>query len=582
MLRRIAASDYATIDLIVFNRAAKPTVPNTATPQPATLVHERSVRESVKGVFERLEQYPWLEPWTRIIRRSVAKARRFAGNRREPEPQNLWADLMNEPAPEPDAFKPIDASDLLRGIPAIEVSPRLTQFSDRFDADNIATIKAYDLDILIRLGFRILRGEILNAARFGVWSYHHGDNYVNRGESAGVWEVLEGAPCTGSVLQILNEDISNGVVLGRSWSATVPFSIVANRNDLYWKTASLLPRKLEELHRFGEQVFFDRVKEENRHLHFYSHRLYTAPTQSELNILLPRLRQRSEEFTRQQKSSLEQWILLYELKEAAPSTSLWRYKRIVPPQDRYWADPFPILQAGRYWIFIEEYLFDTGKGHISVIAMDRDGKYETPRRVLERPYHLSYPCIFSYEGVWYMIPETKRNRTVELYECVSFPDQWKLRRVLIEGVEAVDATVFAHHDRWWMFANIAEYNGTTSTWDELFVFHADDPVEGTWKRHPRNPVVSDVRRARPAGRLFTHEGVIYRPGQDCSRCYGYGIRLHELLRLTEEDYQEKEVCVIEPRWAPDLLGVHTLNFEQGLSIADALIRRPRALAEPSP
>jgi len=54
------------------------------------------------------------------------------------------------------------------------------------------------------------------------------------------------------------------------------------------------------------------------------------------------------------------------------------------------------------------------------------------------------------------------------------------------------------------------------------------------------------------------------------------------LRLTEEDYQEKEVCVIEPRWAPDLLGVHTLNFEQGLSIADALIRRPRALAEPSP
>ena len=76
------------------------------------------------------------------------------------------------------------------------------------------------------------------------------------------------------------------------------------------------------------------------------------------------------------------------------------------------------------------------------------------------------------------------------------------------------------------------------------------------------------------GVLFAHDGVIYRPGQDSSRCYGYGIRLYELLTLTEKEYEENEVCTIEPRWAPDLLGVHTLNFEQGLSVADALIRRP--------
>ena len=292
--------------------------------------------------------------------------------------------------------------------------------------------------------------------------------------------------------------------------------------------------------------------------------------------MLPNLQQRLEEFERQQENSWEQWILLYCLQQNGPSTSLWKYKRIVPPQDRYWADPFPVFHDGRYWVFIEEYLLDAAKGHISVLAMNRDGKYETPRRVLERPYHLSYPYIFSYEGVWYMIPETKQNRSVELYECVSFPDQWKLRRVLIEDIEAVDATLFRHQDRWWIFANIAENKGVSSTWDELFVFHSDNPVDGTWKPHARNPVVSDVRRARPAGRLFAHDGVIYRPGQDSSRCYGYGIRLHELLTLTEEEYQEREVCFIEPRWAPDLIGVHTLNFAQGISVADALIRRPRS------
>ncbi len=39
------------------------------------------------------------------------------------------------------------------------------------------------------------------------------------------------------------------------------------------------------------------------------------------------------------------------------------------------------------------------KGHISVIRMDEQGVYSEPVKVLERPYHLSYPFVFEWEGV---------------------------------------------------------------------------------------------------------------------------------------------------------------------------------------
>ena len=48
-------------------------------------------------------------------------------------------------------------------------------------------IKSKNLDILFRRDFRILKGEILNSARFGIWSFHHGDNDHFRGLPPGFW-----------------------------------------------------------------------------------------------------------------------------------------------------------------------------------------------------------------------------------------------------------------------------------------------------------------------------------------------------------------------------------------------------------
>ena len=138
-------------------------------------------------------------------------------------------------------------------------------------------IEEYNLDVLIRLGFRILRGKILNAAKFGVWSYHNGDNQINRGGPAGFWEVVENIPHTGIILQILNEDLDNGKIIYKSFTSTDILYVNRNQNNLYWKNVIIIPRKLKELQRLGEEEFFINGEKYNSSLNFYYQKLYKTP-----------------------------------------------------------------------------------------------------------------------------------------------------------------------------------------------------------------------------------------------------------------------------------------------------------------
>lgn len=119
-----------------------------------------------------------------------------------------------------------------------------------------------------------------------------------------------------------------------------------------------------------------------------------------------------------------------------------------------------------YYIFVEEYMYDIDKGHISLITMDAKGNFSAPEPVLNKPYHLSYPFIMEHENDYYMIPESLENGTIELYKCTGFPNKWEFQMNLMENIKAVDATLLQHEGKWWIFANVIEHDGA-STWDEL-------------------------------------------------------------------------------------------------------------------
>ena len=119
----------------------------------------------------------------------------------------------------------------------------------------------------------------------------------------------------------------------------------------------------------------------------------------------------------------ERWVLGYRLGNPSQVLTSKSYQLIIPPEDREWADPFIIEKNGKYYVFIEEVIFKNGKGHISVFELEQDGSHTIPKIIIEKDYHLSYPFLFQDKDTLYMIPETSKNKRIELYRCIQFPDK---------------------------------------------------------------------------------------------------------------------------------------------------------------
>ncbi len=241
-------------------------------------------------------------------------------------------------------------------------------------------------------------------------------------------------------------------------------------------------------------------------------------------------------------------------------------------------DPQAAVQDGQHYIFIEELTLPENRnnGRISVIKVDDEGNHDGPIKVLERPYHLSYPFVFQWKGTYYLVPESSIAGTVELCEAVEFPYEWRHVKNLMTGVSAVDTTLLNRDGRWWLFCNIRQNAGAPYD-DELFLFHADDLLTDRWEPHPLNPIVSDARNARPAGAVFEHDGALLRPSQDCSTCYGYAININEITELTSRGYRERPLHRIEPWMFRGARRVHTFSHVPGMTVIDTYMGRSKLI-----
>ncbi|HEV1994564.1 MAG TPA: hypothetical protein VGR03_09555 [Candidatus Acidoferrum sp.] len=468
-----------------------------------------------------------------------------------------------------DAFTETDVSAALKHVPTLPVVPIRKRFVDRFAPEDIASIRQANLDVLFRFGFRIIKGEILSTARFGVWSIHHGDNREYRGAAPGFWEMYERNPVTGSILQVLNESLDGGKVLYRSLSATDFGSLHSTNNSMYWKTADFAIRRLRDLHRFGWN-YIQSLEEFNEPVK-YTKQIYRTPATPAMVRFLTR--QAGRKLARRARSLLvserPQWFIASRARTGSRTALTDRsgFRAVVAPHGRFYADPFLIKRNGTNYLFFEDFEVAKDRAVISCMEVGKDGTLGVPRTALETDYHLSYPFVFEHRGEVYLIPETRTRKRIELYRAAEFPLKWVLVKMLAENVQAVDSTLHQSAGKLWLFANIAVPGA--STFDELHLFLADS-LQGEWTPHPKNPIVSDVRRARPAGALFFENGKLIRPSQDCTVRYGRAMTLNEVQVLSATDYREAPVGRIEPDWHPGIVCTHTYNRNEEFEVLDAM------------
>lgn len=440
------------------------------------------------------------------------------------------------------------------------------RFSYRFLESDLNRIRELELDLLIRFGFGILRGGILNAAKNGVWSLHHGDNRINRGGPPAFWEVVNQEPVTGITLQRLSENLDGGTVIKRSFIKTNITSFHRNKTEAFRAGIELFEIALEELIEDKVQPF-----KQNSGLDFYSHPLYKDPSNlTSIKIIFNFWLRRLKEFLNEKRNS-PQWFLLYKFhRQKNIEKSVFRYKKLYPPDGYDWADPFIINENDSFYLFFEELKVDTGKGHISYLHFNSAGNLLTNKgiKVLEESWHLSYPYTFKHDSSFFMLPESANSGDLWLYECIKFPDKWEKKIRFFKNKNIYDASIFFHNGYWYLFGT--ETLTSKGSRDQyLHIYYSKELFSEAWIPHKGNPVTMDVRGARPAGKIFEKNGRLYRPSQIGAPKYGYAIQINEILSLTPTEFKEKKVDEILPKWGKNLYATHTFNHSSGFSVIDA-------------
>jgi hypothetical protein len=484
----------------------------------------------------------------------------------------LRLDARMKPANFPLAM--VDVKDTLSGIESIDVEPSGKKFVHRFPADALEKIRSKDLDVLIRFGFNILHGDILKAARYGVWSYHHGDNEFYRGGPAHFWELLEGSPLSGVVLQVLTEELDGGLALCKSLFATEhTVSVSRNRYTPYWGSSDLVIRKLNELHQFGWDYLLEKAIPPAPYQG--KRTIYRVPANRDvLPWLGPILLKKAISYPFR-KENVQHWrigcrVHARPLFDADSNSDFSGFRWIDPPLGHFWADPFAFEHAGKRWTFFEDYSYEKKRAAIVCSAVSPQGELEPPLPCLNHPsHHYSYPHIFGAGSEIFMIPESVDSNSVDLYRCRQFPDQWVREATLLEG-RFVDTTIWEHEGLWWFTTTSAEPSSGAGS---LLLFYAES-LTGDWHFHPGNPISTDIRRNRGAGRVFKNDNRLIRPSQSCAPSYGYSISFNEITELSRLRYAEQMLKTITPEHWPGLSGIHTYNRVGNLELIDGSTSEP--------
>ena len=441
-----------------------------------------------------------------------------------------------------EAAMPVDVRPVMDGAPQLQASLPLT-------TEDISRLRERHLDVIISFA-----GEVSapGAAR-QIWWFRHG---IGQSTHPGFAEFASQHAVTEAALETMLH--GRRVTIERTRAATDRISFTRGLNQLYVQSVPLAARAIARLRRGARPTPLVRPVVSSRR------------DEGETSLrLLPRTIGRLAAQKFRDRLTREQWFVGFDFRGFRPGEENFStFHKILPPRDRLWADPFVVSEGDVAWIFVEEMTFRERRGTIAVIEARRDGSWSPAKRILETPYHLSYPCVFAWKGEWFMVPESAQNRAVDLYRATSFPWSWEHDTTLFAEI-AADTSVFEHDGRWWaMFATPA----FGRNYEELWIHHADSP-RGPWHPHVQNPVLSDAIGGRPAGNPFVLDGRLYRPAQNGSRRYGYAIDIREITLLTPDEFEERAVAEILPDWHPGILGTHTLNTDGRVTVIDGVRRQ---------
>ncbi|MGV3597233.1 MAG: glucosamine inositolphosphorylceramide transferase family protein [Bacteroidota bacterium] len=434
------------------------------------------------------------------------------------------------------------------------------KFSHYFSADDIETIKSHELDFIVRFGFGIIKGDILTAAKYGVWSYHHGDEIKFRGGPAGLWEIFNRSAVTAAILQQLTPTLDGGKVLKKGYFKTIHHSYPEQLDTLLSQTSSwLLQVALQVAHSNKLPEIPSETKAE---------KLHKAPGNLAFSwfwvlILVNKIR-----FKLNNLFKVEIWNIgtltntIEEVVEGKKLSIKWLPGH-KPQSLTYRADPFVLTEPGREVFLYEKFDYHTHKGHIEAIEhYPLTNTYTQEKIIIQPGIHHSYPFAFEYNETRYCLPENFEANNAVLYFMNNNNDLKKVS-VVLDGIPAVDPTLVYHDDTFWLFFTLK--NALPNA--QLFIYHSAT-IDGPYEPHILNPVKTDISSARPAGNFFRYKGDLIRPSQNCTHTYGGSLVLNRVIKLSKTDYVEEKLTEVMPFDEEYNKGLHHLSVAGNVLAVD--------------
>ena len=428
----------------------------------------------------------------------------------------------------------------------VDVTKRFANMRRFYGAESV---EPRDLDFILKLGAGSIPMGVERATRYGVWYFQH----ETEGDLLPFFrEVYDGEDVTEAALLSHGGPGGETVIMEQGYFRTEKRSYVESRSRVLDSIAEWPARVCRRLAREPGDATLRTAG---------TVRPGRSDCYPQLLRFWARIARRRLEFASERLFRHAQWNIgvlpvsvgaLLRPGNYSDSSIEWFP---LDGRERFLADPFGIVCDETIHVLCEFFEYRGGKGHICTLAYAHHRFTTQPEPAIELPVHMSYPFLVEDAGQIYCIPETCGAEEVALFRAVEFPRKWSKVAVLVEHFGGVDPTVFRHDGRWWLMCTEKGRDADVKLW----IWHASDLL-GPWTPHAQNPVKTDVRTARPGGAPFVHEGVLYRPAQDCSKTYGWRIVIQRVKTLTPSEFVEETTTVLEASAdSPFPLGRHTLS-----------------------
>ena len=240
----------------------------------------------------------------------------------------------------------------------------------------------------------------------------------------------------------------------------------------------------------------------------------------------------------------------------------WNIRLLKHNEKRWFADPF-ILEVtdDEIFVLVEEMDFNRDKGRIACLRVDRN-TYELKdyKILLELKTHLSFPAIIRDDDEVFVYPENSESGHLLLYKY-DFSNNKLVEIKELVNQPLTDAIYYnSEYGEFILSSKQPDPNGKT-----LYVFRKG--INGDYE--PVQCISFNDNTARNAGDIYSLNGKIIRPAQNCNGYYGIGIVFQETT-IDKKGFCFNEIGRVGVPKGYN--GMHTFNTYKGVTVVD--LRKP--------